>query len=398
MFPTVLVFGLAGILMGILNAYDHFALPAIAPIVWNLVIIAGVVIFSSRLLPPHNFSALAWAVLIGAVVEVVIQVPAVFRRREGPLLEPVIRDPAVRQVGVLLGPVILSLGIVNFNALVDTIVASLISDPAPAYIDKAFRLFQLPQGMFAVAIGTVVFPTLSRLAALRRFDEFRSVLNLGLRQIFFVTLPFTAFFLVLGEPTVRLIYQHGKVTPAEAHQVAWALTFFSLGMAFVSGNTLLTRAFYGIQKAWLPLVVGGFNLALNALLDLALYRPLGVGGITLSTSMVSTFNFVALFLLLRHEIGGLRGRGLLRAVLSSVVALVPLAAGSFVTWWVLATVLGGGNVAQLVTVSAAYVVGGLCYLGTARLLHMNEVSELSDVIRRRRSTAGPPAAVSPGPE
>jgi len=381
----VLVFGLAGILMGILNTYDHFALPAIAPILWNLIIIAGVVIFSSRLLPPHNFTVLAWAVLIGGIVEVVIQVPAVLRRREGPLLHPVVRDPAVRQVGVLLGPVVLSLGIVNFNALVDTIVASFISDPAPAYIDKAFRLFQLPQGMFAVAIGTVVFPTLSRLAALRRYDEFRGVLNLGLRQIFFVTLPFTAFFLVLGEPTVRLIYEHGKVTTFEAHQVAWALTFFSLGMAFVSGNTLLSRAFYGIQKSWLPLVVGGFNLALNALLDLALYKPLGVGGITLSTSMVSMFNFFALFLLLRREIGGLEAGVFARATLRSVVALVPLAAGSFITWWVLHGLLGRTNIAQLISVGTAYVVGGLLYLGAARLMGMEEPRELMDVVRRRRS-------------
>ncbi len=380
MFPTVVVFGMGGILMGILNTYDHFALPALAPILWNLIIIAGVVLFSGH----FGFGALAWAVLIGAVIEVAIQIPAVLQRREARLSRPALRDPAVRQVGVLLGPVVLSLGIINFNALIDTIVASYISDPAPAYIDKAFRLFQLPQGMFAVAIGTVLFPTLSRLAATRRFAEFREALGLGLRQIFFVTLPFTAFFLLLAGPTTRLIYGNGDVVKAEeVAQVAWALTFFSIGMAFVSGNTLLTRAFYGIQKSWLPLTVGAVNLVLNLGLDLLLYRPLGVGGITLSTSLVSLFNFLALFVLLRRDLGRLGGREFLQSTLRSLLATLPLAAGSLLSWYVLDRWLGRSVPAQLVSLGTAYLVGAALYVAAARLLRIPELDDLLDVVRRR---------------
>ena len=218
------------------------------------------------------------------------------------------RSPEVRRVGILIGPVILSLGVINFNSFIDTVVATLISIPAPAIIDKAFRLFLVPQGIFAVAIGTVLFPALSRHAAGKRMKEFRDDLSIGLRQIFFMTLPFAALFAVLALPTTRLIYEHGKVTPEDTALVASALTFFSVGMAFVSINTLLNRAFYSIQKPWLPLIVGVVNLALNAGLDLLLYKPLGVGGITLSTSLVSLFNFLALMVLLSPRIGGIGAR------------------------------------------------------------------------------------------
>ena len=213
-----------------------------------------------------------------------MQVPAVWMRRWRAIRGPVLaspaaratastrraafspwrldfRNPDVRRVGFLIGPVILSLGVVNFNAFIDTIFGTLISIPAPAYIDKAFRLFQLPQGVFAIAIGTVLFPAFSRHAAAKRMKEFREDLSTGLRQIFFTTLPFAAFFAVLALPTVRLIYEHGKVTAGEAEMVASAFTFFSVGMAFVSVNTLLNRAFYSIQKPWLPLIMGAVNLA-----------------------------------------------------------------------------------------------------------------------------------------
>ncbi len=203
MFPTVVILGIAGILMGILNSYNHFAMPAVAPVVWNLIIIAFVMAFAG-----YGVKALAWGVLAGTVVEVLIQVPPVIKRRwrrsgaadanvnvyRGGEAEPEfvavapemrspwrlnLRHPGVRRVGMLLGPVMISLGIVNFNSLIGTIVASFISVPAPAIIERAFRLFQLPQGVFAIAIGTVLFPTLSRHVVGGRKDEFRQDLSLG---------------------------------------------------------------------------------------------------------------------------------------------------------------------------------------------------------------------------
>ena len=403
MFPTVVILGLAGIAMGILNSYSHFTLPALAPIVWNVVIIGVVIAFSAD----YGFEALAWGVLIGTVFELLMQVPAVWKRRwkrGRPGLEAdapgaadsaedvdapspyrlALRSPEVRRVGILIGPVILSLGIVNFNSFLATIVATLISIPAPGIIERAFRLFQLPQGMFAIAIGTVLFPAFARHAAAGRMAEFREDLSLGLRQIFFATLPFAAFFSVLALPTVRLIYEHGKVTPSDTELVAIALLFFSVGMAFVSANTLLNRAFYSIQKPWVPLIMGAGNLILNAVLMLLLYKPLGVGGVTLATSVVSLVNFFGLMFLLGPRIGGVDARRVAWSAARSIVALVPLAVVAYAVWWALDSALGQSVWAQIVAVGLAYVAGGLVYCLAAWAMRMTELKDIIAVIRRRR--------------
>jgi len=403
MFPTVLVMGIAGILMGILNSYNHFSMPAIAPIVWNVIIIIVVAVFSDR----YGFEALAWGVMLGTLAEFLLLVPFVWRRRWRPDtvspgravvaggLPPVggpspwrlaLRSPEVKRIGILLGPVILSLGIVNFNAFIGTIVASLIGQAAPAYIDKAFRLYQLPQGMFAIAIGTVLFPALSRHGAAKRMAEFRTDLSLGIRQIFFVTLPFAAFFSVLAEPTVRLIYEYGKVVGDEAaiSGTSSALLFYSLGMAFVSVNTLLNRAFYSIQKSWVPLIMGAANLAVNAAIMLLLYRSMGVGGITLATSAVSIVNFFGLMLLLSPRIGGVDVRRVAWSAGRSIIALIPLTGAAYGVWYGLDAALGAGLWQKIVSVLVAYLVGGGVYILAAWAMRMPELRDVLNVIRRRR--------------
>ncbi len=411
MFPTVVMMGIAGVFMGILNSYNRFGVPALAPIVWNLVIIGVLVGFSD-----HGVKALAWGVLAGTALELLIQVYPVWRvrwrgsagertrahyyRSDGSVAEYGVvsadertpwrlslRNQDVRKVGVLLGPVIISLGIVNFNSLIDTQVASLISVPAPAFIEKAFRLFQLPQGVFAVAIGTVLFPALSRHVAGGRKTEFRADLSQGIRQIFFITLPFAALFAVLALPTVRMIFGYGAARSDEAGlaSVASALRFFSVGMVFVSANTLLNRAFYSIKMPWLPLFAGVVNLALNLGLDLLLYKPLGVGGITLCTSIVSTFNFFALMLLLRPRLGGVDGRRVTWSALRSAVALVPLCGVAYEVWWLLDRFLGQSTGAQFAAVGLAYLAGGVAYCLAAGAMGMSELRDVVNVVRRRRS-------------
>ena len=384
MFPTVIIMGVAAICTGILNSYDHFTIPALAPIVWNLVIIVAVVTFWAG----YGVKALAWSFLVGCVIELGMMIPGVWKRRwrgEGPSIYRLdLRSPEVRRIGVLIGPVILSLGVINFNSFIDTVVATLISEPAPAIIDKAFRLFLLPQGLFAVAIGTVLFPALSRHAAAQRMKEFRDYLSLGLRQIFFMTLPFAALFAVLALPTVRLIYEHGKVTSEDSELVAYALTFFAVGMAFVSINTLLNRAFYSIQKPWLPLTVGVINLALNAGLDLLLYKPLGVGGITLSTSLVSLFNSLALMFLLSPRIGGIGARRIAWTFTRSIIALIPLALVAYGVWWGLDSILPESIGSEILSVGLAYLFGGAAYCLAAWAMRMSELRDVINLARRRR--------------
>src|SRR5207249_6644305 len=194
-------------------------------------------------------------------------------------------------------------GLINFNAVVDSVFASRLIDPelAPTAIDRAFRVYMLPQGMFSVAVATVLFPSLSRLAARGDLDGFRHMVGLGLRQIAFLLVPASAAAAVLAEPIVRLLYQRGEFGPGQTPVVAGALAAFTAGLTFNGTMLMLNRAFFSLQSPWVPTVVALGNLGLNAALDGAFYQ-LGIWGLPLSTSIVNIAGSAALLVLLRRRL------------------------------------------------------------------------------------------------
>ncbi len=379
--PTVLVFSVAGVMIGVLYAYERFVMPAVVSIVWNLFIIAFLVFFSA----PSSLGiyALVLGTVCGTVAELVLLIVAVRRVDLRWSLSFHWRDSLLRRVLILMVPVTITLGILNFNALIDFVFAQFVSVEASAQINYAFRLYQLPQGMFAITIGTVLFPTLSRLAARDDVVGVRDTVSLGVRQIIFVSLPFVAWFVVVPDAVVRLIYQHGSFTVADTALVAPVLAFFTLGMLFANANIMFNRGFQSLQRPWLPLYVGLVNLALNALLDWALYRPLGARGIVLSTSLVSAFNFVALVWLLRRQIGRVDGRRIAGAAARMAVGTAGLALVSYGLWRALQGFADGGLAQLLLTVVIVFAAGGLVYLAVARLLHVEELGVVRTLLRRR---------------
>jgi len=218
LFPIVVLLGISGVIVGILNSYEQFAVPALTPVFWNVAIIVGLVLGV-----PHAHSidgklyVYAVSIVIGTVIQVLLPLPWL-RGLDG-RLQVVLdwRDPAVRRVFSLMVPVTLGLGLINFNLVVDSLFASRLIDPslAPSAIDKAFRVYMLPQGMFSVAVATVLFPSLSRLAARGDMEGFRHTVALGIRQIAFLLVPASVVSAVLAEPIVRLIYQRGQFGPCE---------------------------------------------------------------------------------------------------------------------------------------------------------------------------------------
>src|SRR3990170_8456805 len=184
------------------------------------------------------------------------------------------RDPAVRQVLKLMVPVSLGLGLININALIDGVIAANRIDPdlGPSAIDAAFRIYMLPQGIFSVAVATVLFPSLSRLAARADLEGFRDTVSLGLRQIGFLLLPASAVSAVLAEPIVRLLYERGEFDADQTPVVAGALAAFSAGLAFNGTMLMLNRAFFSLQSPWVPSSIALGTLLLNAALNAALYR------------------------------------------------------------------------------------------------------------------------------
>ena len=292
------------------------------------------------------------------------------------------RHPGVRRVLLLMLPVTISLGLINFNLLINSFFGSLVSDEAPAAIDKAFRIYQLPQGIFSVAIATVLFPTLARFASRGALDDLRATMANGMRQILFVLVPAAAAVLVLSEPMIRLVYQRGDFDAAETTVVATALFWFAFSLPTNGLFLLLTRTFFGLQRPWIPTAIAAGNLAVTALGALALYH-LGVGGIVASTAIATTASVVAQCAILRRLLGGLELRRLLDAGVRISLAAVALAAVSYGVWDALDAALGRDLPGQIVSLGAGLGAGGLVYLGAARLLRIAELEQIVRLVRRR---------------
>ena len=280
MLPTVGLLTLSGIVVGILNAYDEFTIPALTPVAWNLVIIGGLAVFVPLIDDESNELILyAVAVVVASLVQLLLPVPWL-RRLDGRLQRVIDwRDPAVRRFFVLMLPVTLTLGLINLNIFVNMLFASRLVDPdlAPTAIEKAFRIYMLPQGMFSVAVVTVLFPTLSRFAAVGNLPSFRGTLDSGLRQIAFLLLPAAAVSAVLAQPIVRLLYERGAFTASNTVVVAQCLAAFSLGLMFNGWMLLLSRGFYSLQRNWVPTTVALGTVGLNAVLDAIPLPSRGLG-------------------------------------------------------------------------------------------------------------------------
>jgi putative peptidoglycan lipid II flippase len=363
--------------------------PALTPVFWNLAIIAGLVIGV-----PHaetinaQLYIYAVSILLGTVLQVLLPLPWL-RGLDG-RLQVVLdwRDPAVRRVFVLMVPVTLGLGLINFNALVDSLFASRLIDPelAPNAIDKAFRIYMLPQGVFSVAVATVLFPSMSRLAARGDMEGFRHTVGVGLRQIAFLLIPASVASAVLAEPTVRLVYQRGHFEPDQTPVVAGALAAFAAGLAFNGWMLLLNRAFFSLQSNWIPTAIALGNLMLNALLDAAFYR-LGVWGIPLSTAFVNIAGTAALLVLLRRRLHRLELADTARETTLIVIASAVLAGVCYGVWYGLDDVAGRSLGGQVASVGLGLLAGTLAYLLVCRLLGVRELQTLLSLFRRARPPA-----------
>jgi putative peptidoglycan lipid II flippase len=391
LFPTVALLGVSGVVVGILNSYEQFTVPALTPIFWNLAIILalaiGVPLAGTE---SQKLYIYAGGVLVGTVIQVVMPIPWL-RALDG-RLRPALdwRDPAVRQVFVLMLPVTLSLGLINFNLVVDTFIAAHLLDKelAPSSIDAAFRLYMLPQGMFSVAVATVLFPALSRLAARGDHAGFRDTVSLGLRQIGFLLIPASAIGAVLADPIVRLLYQRGEFSPAETGVVASALAAFMVGLTFNGTMLMLNRAFFSLQSPWIPTYVALGNLFLNGLLDWA-FSYLGIWGIPLATSFVNIAGTLALVRVLRGRLGRIGGREIVSSYLRVAAASGISAGVAYLVWRGMDESIGRSVGAELVSLTMAFAGACCVYILAVSALRVHELEALLTLVGRfGRRTGG----------
>ena len=382
LFPILVLLGLTGLVVGILNSYDRFGAFAISPLFWNLTIIAVLVGLTPAFPEEDQIYAYAIGVLAGTVVQLAI--PAWDLRHTPFRFQWVFawRNHNVRRVLILMLPVTLSLGLINFNLIVNSFFGSLVSVQAPAGIDKAFRVYQLPQGIFSVAIATVLFPTLARYANRGAIDDLRATMANGMRQILFILVPAMAAILVLSEPMIRLVYERGEFDAAQTELVATALFWFALSLPFNGLFLLLTRTFFGLKEPWIPTWIAALNLAVTAGGSGLLYKPYGVAGIVFATVLATLVSVIAQCLILRRRLGGLELGGLFAVGLRVAAAAAALAAVSWTVWELLDAALGRSLAAQIVSLGVALAAGGLVYLGATWVLRVAELRQMLALVRR----------------
>jgi putative peptidoglycan lipid II flippase len=285
-------------------------------------------------------------------------------------------------------PVTIGLGIVNLDQLINSTFGTLVSSEAPSAINNAFRIYMLPQGMFSVAVATVLFPTLSRLASNRDPAGMRRTVGTGMRQINLLLIPSAAFMLVLATPITRLVFQRGEFNSQSTHLVSIALFWFAISLPFGGLNLLLTRTFFAVQRPWIPTRLAAMNIVVDIVVSVGLYKPLGIAGLVIGTVVA---NVVMTALQLHRLRIGLNGRleGAQTAMITAriVVASALLAGVAWAVWKLVDSALGTSLPAEVFSVGGAAAAGLFVYMRAVLVMRVPEAHEVSDLIRARLGRA-----------
>jgi putative peptidoglycan lipid II flippase len=387
LFPVVLLLGLNGLLVGVLQSYDHFTIPAISPAVWNVVIIVLLVVLRPHFHggPEHNGDqvyAYAIAVLVATVVQLLMAFGALGRIDFRLQFSVDWHDPRIRQVLTLMLPVTIGLGIVNLDQLINSVFGTLVSKEAPRAIDNAFRIYMLPQGLFSVAVATVLFPTLSRMASRRDVAGMRRAVGIGMRQINLLLIPAATFMIVLPTPIVRLLFQRGEFGPHSTHLVSIALFWFAFSLPFGGLNLLLTRTFFAVQRPWIPTRLAAVNIVVDVIVSVALYKPFGIAGLIIGTVAANALMTALQLQRLRAGFNGrLEGAQTLMVTARILLASALLAGISWVVWRLLDALLGGALPGQIISVGGAAAAGLFVYVRAVLAMRIPEAHQVSQMIR-----------------
>ncbi len=389
MFPFILLVSLAALVMGMLNAKSVFGVPAMASSFFNLgSIIAGVSI--GYALDPHfgagALSGLALGTLIGGALQLAVQLPALRRVGYRYRVDLHWRDPGIRAILLLMGPSVIAASTTQLNVLVNSMFASTLGDGPIFWLAIAFRLMQLPLGLFGVALGTVTLPLLSRLVVAGQLGAFRGELARGLRLAFLLTVPSTIGLMMLAGPIISVLYQHGRFDAWQAGQAAGALRFYAIGLAGYAALKILVNAFYALDQRKTPMLVSFLSVALNLLLNWIFTFRLGWGhrGLAFSTGCVASCNFLLLYALMRRHLRGLESRRMgvmLGKVALASLALIGVCALALHGW--LADWAHAAFVPKLIELLLTVGAGAAVFIGCGLALGIEELQELSGALRRR---------------
>jgi len=383
MFPIVVLLALTGLVAGMLNSFDHFAMPALAPVAWNAVIIAALVGLVPLLGEEDEIYAYAIGILAGTVVQFVLPLPWLRGRGGSLTLRLDWRDERVRRVLKLMLPVTIALGLINLSLLINSLFGTLVSEEAPAAIDKAFRIYQLPQGLFSIAIATILFPTMARFAARGARDDLRRTMGNGVRQICLLLIPSAVLMAVLAEPITRLVYERGAFDAAATDLTSTAMLWWSVSLPFQGVSLLFSRTFFSLQRPWATTALAGVNLLVNAALAAALYGPFEIAGIVIGTVAGTVVMCLAQGWILRGELHGVEGARTVGAALRMLLAAALLGVVSYAVWYGLDDALGRSLAAQAAAVLAAIGAGLGVYAAAVWAMRVPEARQIRRLLVSR---------------
>jgi putative peptidoglycan lipid II flippase len=383
MFPFLLLVALAAQAMGVLNACNQFAVPALASTFFNIGSVTFGLLLGFWLGPYIGISpieGMAAGVVLGGALQLLWQVPSL--RKAGFTYRPIFDwgDPGLVRIFKLMGPAILGNAAVQVNVMVNTNLASTIADPIRgldgpvSWLGYAFRFMQLPLGLFGVAMAAATLPSISRSAAAGNTDEFRRTLSRSLGMVFLLTVPSSVGLIVLGQSIIGAIYQGGRFQIYDTQQTAAALSFYAVGLAGYAATKVLNPAFYALGDArtpmWISLCSIGINLA--AALALTRYWNWGHEGLALSTSLVALFASVSQFLMLRDRIAGIYGRQLFSDFVRVTAAAAVMGAVVWVSTTLMQQSFGVTKLARLADLAVSIPLGLAVFWAACRVLKIQD--------------------------
>lgn len=377
----LMVVSLAAAVMGSLNALGHFFLPALAPAVFNAVNIAVTLVLAPYL-PRYGIDpilALAAGSMIGGIAQLGIQVPLLYR--EGFRYSPIIdaRDAGLRKIATAMIPAVIGMSVTQINVVIDTQIASHFGNGPVTWLNYAFRLIQLPIGLFGVSLATVNLAVISRnLAGGERVQAARAIGD-SLKTSFLLNFAATAGLMALAIPIVRVIFEHGRFLPADTDATATAVMLYSLGIAGYAAVKILAPAFYALEDPYLPLKASATAIGIKVAANLALSAFIGFRAVAITTSAAAWINFAILVIALRSRLPEVRGTGVVRSTLRSLTLCSVM--GLIV--WALDLWLAG--FVTLPIRLALVIAAGMVFLfAVGRAMRLEEIDRLWKVVMRRR--------------
>ena len=397
MFPFLLLVALAAQAMGVLNACNRFAVPAMASTFFNIGSVAfGLAIgyVGGPLIGLEPITGMAIGVVLGGALQLFWQVPSLIA--EGFRFRPSINwsHPGLQTIIRLMGPAILGNAAVQINVMVNTNFASRIPGNGPvSWLSYAFRFMQLPLGIFGVAIASATLPSISRSAAKGDMEEFRRTLSRSLGMVLLLTVPSSIGLVVLGESMIGAIYQGGKFHASDTQQTALALSCYAIGLAGYSALKVLNPAFYALRDARTPMIVSLVSIGVNYLTAFSMMNATGLGhaGLALSTSAVAVFGAVVLFFVLGRRVGGVYGRELAVSIAKIVLASVVMGGVVWMSSHGIRAAMGSERVGRLLDLAVSIPLGVVVLCGACKALRVTELdlaakAVLGPLTRRLRRT------------